>query len=180
ATEGFLEVPSLKPLKTVLHIGTQPPGAGYVDQFVLGSSEGAIPASVQLAVAPNGAAAAAWTELTGPEAETSPYRYRAAYRPAGSATWEAPYTIATDTENPKETYPNLTVAIGPNGTAAVGVQHIAAGEKGGGQSELVYRLDVALHPAGGSWSAQRISPASKSAEGLSLGIDGAGNVTAAY
>ncbi len=179
ATEGFLEVPSLKPLKTVLHIGTQSPGGGYVDQFVLGSSEGAIPASVQLAVAPSGAAVAAWTELTG-EAETSPYRYRAAYRAAGSATWEAPYTIATDTENPKETHPNLTIAIGPNGTAAVGVQHIAAGEKGGGQSELVYRLDVALHPAGDSWSTQRISPADESAEGLSLGIDGAGNVTAAY
>ena len=180
ATEGFLEVPSLKPIRTALHIGTQAPGGGYVDQLVLNSAEGAIPANVQLAVAPSGAATAMWSELTGTEPETSPYRYRAAYRPAGSATWEAPYTIATDTENPKGTYPNFTVAIGPGGTAAIGIQHVATGEKGGGQSELVYRLDVAVHAAGGAWSTQRISPKNESAEGLGLGIDGAGNITAAY
>lgn len=180
ATEAYLEVPSLKPLSTVLHIGAQSPGGGYVDQLVLASTESAIPTNVQLAVAPDGAAVATWSEITGPELETSPLRYRAAYRPAGSSTWEAPFTIATDTERPKEVNSNLSPAIGPNGTATVGVQHIASGETGGFQKQFNYRLDVAVHPAGGTWSTQRISPTDQSAEALSLGIDGAGNVTAAY
>ncbi len=181
ATEAFLEVPSLSPLRTVLHVGTLAPGGSYADQLTIPSVEGAIPTGAQIAVAPDGAAVATWVELTGANLETSPYRYRAAYRPAGSAAWEAPFTIATDAERNKEIYEYLTPVISPDGTAAVGVQHIASGEKGAGQSEPVYRVDVAVHPAGATWQAPtRISPPSESGESLALGLDGQGDITVAY
>jgi PKD repeat protein len=180
ATEAFLEVQSLSPLKTTLHVGTVPPGAGYSDQLVIPSAEGAIPASVKIAVAHDGAAVAAWTELTG-STVTSPYRYRAAYRPAGSTTWEAPITIATDSSEVEGMYEYLTTAIGPDGSAAAGVQHIAIGDPAKAQGEPDYRLDVAVHPSSGGWQAPaRISPASQSGEGLSLAFDGSGDLTAAY
>ncbi len=178
--EAFLQIGSVAPLQTTLHIGTMPPGGSYSDQLTIASSEGAYPISAQIAVAPDGAAVAAWAELTGPSLETSPYRYRAAYRPASSATWEAPFTIAVNTERKKGIFEYLTPAIGANGAAAVGVQHIASGELGASQGEPVYRIDVAVHPPAGAWSVQRISPTDESAEGLGLGFDADGNLTAAY
>ncbi len=180
ADEAFLQIGSLAPLQTKLHIGTMPPGGSYSDQLTVASGEGAYPVSAQIAVAADGAAVAAWAELTGPSLETSPYRYRAAYRPAGSATWETPFTIALDTERQKGVFQYLTPAISANGTAAVGVQHIAGGEHGASQGEPVYRIDVAVHPPAGTWSAQRISPPNESAEGLGLGFDAGGDLTAAY
>ena len=108
ATEAFVQIVSYPaPFQTVLHIGTMAPGGSYADQLTIPSSEGAIPAGVQIAVAPSGAAVATWAELTGNELEKSPYRFRAAYRPAGSSTWEAPFTIATETEREK-TSPRLS------------------------------------------------------------------------
>ena len=99
ATEAFVQVVSYPtPLQTVLHIGTMAPGGSYADQLTIASSEEAIPLGIQIAVAPNGAAVATWTELAGSNLEKSPERFRAAYRPAGSATWEAPFTLATETE----------------------------------------------------------------------------------
>jgi len=181
ATEAFLEVQSLSPVQTTLHVGMLSPGGSYVDQLVIPSSAEAIPTGAQIAVAPDGAAVAVWAELIGSNLETSPYRYRAAYRPAGSGSWEAPVTIAVDTERDKEIYEYFTLTIGSDGTAAVGVQHIASGEKGAARGEPVYRLDVAVHPPSGGWQAPvRISPTSESAEGLDLGLDGQGDVTAAY
>ena len=179
ATEAFIQIASLSPLATVLHVGAMPPAGGYSDQLTIASSEGAIPAAVKIAVAPDGAAVAGWTELTGANVETSPYRFRAAYRPAGSATWEAPFTIATEATRDSAVNTNLVPAISANGTAAVGVQY-SANEKGTQEEEPTGRLDVALRAATGSWSTQRISPLHKSAESLSLGFDLAGNLTAAY
>ena len=181
ATEAFLEVQSLSPLHTILHVGTLAPGGSYADQLTIPSVEGAIPTGAQIAVAPNGAAVAAWVELTGSSLETSPYRYRAAYRPAGSGTWEAPFTIATDTERNKEIYAYLTPVIGPDGTAAVGVQHIASGETAAGMGEPKYRVDIAVHRPSGGWQApMRLSPVDISAESLALSLDGQGDITAAY
>jgi hypothetical protein len=181
ANEAFLQVESISPLQTTLHVGVVPPGGAYTDQLTIPSSPGAIPASAQIAVAANGAAVLTWTELTGPTVG-SPYRYRAAYRPAGSASWEAPITIATDSEHNEEIYSYLTPVIGPDGTATVGVQHIADGEKGtGGQKQPVSRLDIAVHPAGGGWQTPtRISPVSVSAESLALSLNAQGDLTAAY
>jgi hypothetical protein len=180
ANEAFLQIESLSPLQSTLHVGTMSPGGSYSDQLTLPSGEGAIPTSAQIAVAPDGAAVAAWSELTGPSLTTSPYRYRAAYRPAGAGTWEAPFTIAADSERQEGLSPYLTPAISSGGTAAVGVQHLASGEKGNQEGEPVYRLDVAVHPPSGAWTVQRISPPEESSEGLSLGFDTAGDLTAAY
>lgn len=181
ANEAFLQVESFTPLQTTLHVGVVPPGGAYTDQLTIPSSPEAIPASALIAVAPNGAAVVTWTELTGPTLG-SPLRYRAAYRPAGSASWEAPFTIATDSEYNEEIYSYLTPVIGTDGTATVGLQHVAAGEKGGGsQKQPVSRLDIAIHPAGGGWQTPtRISPVSVSAESLALSLDAQGDLTAAY
>lgn len=181
ATEAFLEVPSLSPLRTVLHLGALTPGGSYTDQFTLPSVEGAIPTGAQIAVAPDGAAVATWVEFIEANTETSPYRYRAAYRPAGNAAWEAPFTIATDTERNKEIYAYLVPVIGADGTAAVGVQHIASGEKGSGKGQAIYRDDVTVHHPGGGWLASaRVSPTGESGEDLTLNIDGQGDLTAAF
>jgi PKD repeat protein len=181
ATETFLEVQSLSPLQTVLHLGAVGPGGGYADQLTVSSGAETVPTGAQIAVAPNGAAVATWTELVGTNVATSPYRYRATYRPAGSGVWEAPTTLATDTERNESIYSYLTPVIGPDGTAAVGVQHIASKEKGAGKGQPLYRVDVAIHPAGGAWQAPvRISPESVSGESLALGLDNHGDLTAAY
>jgi hypothetical protein len=182
ATEAFIQIVSYPtPLQTVLHIGTMAPGGSYSDQLTIASSEEAIPVGVQIAVAPNGAAVASWTELAGSSIEKSPLRFRAAYRPAGSATWEAPFTIATETERESGFSPTLTPAISASGTAAVGIQRFANGESTGTHKRPNYRVDVAVHPVGGSWHApERLSPERISATSLALGFDGSGDLTAAY
>jgi hypothetical protein len=180
ANEAFLQIESISPIHTTLHVGRMLPGGLYTDQLTIPSVEGAIPAGVQLAVAPNGAAVIAWLELTGPNLETSPYRYRAAYRPAGSSTWEAPFTLAVDTERNKAVSTSLLPVISANGTAAVGVLHYAS-ELGTFEGQPVARLDVAVHPAGGGWTpAVRLTGAKVSAESAALSTDAEGNLTAAY
>jgi hypothetical protein len=181
ATEAFLQVESITPVQTTLHVGTLAPGGSYSDQLTINSSAEAVPVGVQIALAPNGAAVATWPEVTGPNLETSPLRLRAAYRPAGSATWEAPFTIATETEREKNFSPTLTPAISANGTAAVGIQRFANGESTGTHKRSNYRIDVAVRPAGGSWQApERLSPVAISAVNLTLAFDGSGDLTAAY
>ncbi|HEY3759545.1 MAG TPA: PKD domain-containing protein [Solirubrobacteraceae bacterium] len=179
ATEAFVQLTSLAPLSAVLHIGTMPPGGSYSDQLVLPSSAEAIPARVKIAVAPDGAAVAGWIELTGPNDETSPCRFRAAYRPAGSGTWEAPFTIATEAKRASTVNPAVSVAISAKGSAAVGAQS-NANEAGTGQGEATSRIDVAVRSASSVWSTERISPAAIAAEELELGIDLIGNLTVAY
>jgi hypothetical protein len=179
ATEAFTQRVSLAPLATVLHIGAMPPGGGYSEQLTIASSANAIPVVVKLAVAPDGAAVAGWTELTGPNAETSPYRFRVAYRPVGSGSWEAPVTIATEAKRESAIDPEIRVAISANGTAAAGVQY-NADEAGAGQGEATSRIDVAVRSTTGHWTTERISPAHESAEELGLGFDLTGNLTAIY
>jgi hypothetical protein len=181
ATEAFLQVESISPLQTTLHVGTLAPGATYAEQLTLPSGGGAFPVEPRLAVAPDGAAVLAWIELLGEKPEGSPLRYRAAYRPAGGDSWEAPFTVATDEEVEKGVSPALTVAISADGAAAVGVQHFAAGESTGPHKQPNDRIDIAVKPAGSAWqSPQRLSPVAQSAESLSLGFDGQGDLTAAY
>lgn len=181
ATEAFVHLSSLTPpYVTAVHVGIVPPGGAYQDQMVIDSTLGSFPLSVSIAVAPDGAAVAVWTEALG--SVSGPDAYRAAYRPAGSDTWEAPFTIATDEEAPPTNEvgnTKLEPVIAADGAAAVGVDHLASKETGGGGQKL-QRIDVAVHPAGGSWSVQRISPAGESAEGLSLATDSAGDLTAVY
>jgi hypothetical protein len=181
ATEAFVQIQSVSPLQITMHVGTLAPGGSYTDQLTIASSTEAVPFGVQIAVAPNGAAVATWTEVTGSDLEKSPLSFRAAYRPAGSGTWEAPFTIATETERQKELSPTITPAISANGTAAVGIQRFANGESTGTNKRPNYRIDVAVHPAGGSWQApERLSPVAISAVNLALAFDGSGDLTAAY
>lgn len=181
ATETFVQVESISPLQTTLHAGMLAPGGAYAEQLTLPSGGGAFPLEPRLAVAPDGAAVLAWIELLGEKLEGSPLRYRAAYRPAGGDSWEAPFTIATDEEVEKGVSPALTVAIAGDGAAAVGVQHFAAGESTGVHKQPNDRIDVAVKPAGGTWQTPlRLSPVAQSAEDLSLGFDAQGDLTAAY
>jgi hypothetical protein len=180
ATEAFIKIDSLTPVaSTTLHVGTLPPGGVYSDQLTIASSEAGIPIDVRIAVAPDGAAVAGWSELTGTNLTTSPYRFRAAYRPAGSGSWEAPFTIATEAKRESAINPELRVAISANGTAAVGAQY-NADEPGTQHKEPTARIDVAVRSTAGSWSTKRISPPDESVESLSLGFDLTGNLTAAY
>ncbi len=180
ATEAFLQVESISPVQTTLHVGTLAPGGSYSDQLTINSSAAGIPLEPQIAVAPDGAALAVWQEYETSSLETSPIRFRAAYRPAGSGTWEAPFTIATETEREKGFSATLAPAISANGTAAVGIQRFAKGELTGFKRPN-YRVDVAVHPAGGSWQApERLSPVAISAVNLTLAFDGSGDLTAAY
>jgi len=181
ATEAFLQINSYPPLVTTLHVGVVPPGGAYSEQLTVPTGPGSIPAAVQIAVAPDGAAVAAWIELTGPNPETSPYRFRAAYRPAGSAAWEAPVTIAEDTKRESEINEYVTPAISAGGTAAVGITRLAEGESTGTNKRPNAKIEVALRPAGGSWQApSRLSPVAISASNLALAFDAAGDLTAAY
>ncbi len=181
ATEAFLQVQSISPVQTTLHVGTLAPGGSYSDQLTINSSGAGIPLEPKIAVAPNGAALAVWQEYETSSLETSPIRFRAAYRPASSNLWEAPFTIATETEREKGFSPTLTPAISANGTAAVGIQRFANGESTGTNKRPNYRVDVAVHPAGGSWQApERLSPVAISAVNLTLAFDGSGDLTAAY
>src|SRR5262249_10494097 len=77
------------PIATALHVAQRPAGGAFIDQLTIPSSANAFPEHVDLAVAPNGAAVVVWTELTGLTG-SSPLRFRASYRAAGSSTWEAP------------------------------------------------------------------------------------------
>jgi hypothetical protein len=179
ATEAFIQIDSLTPVaSTTLHVGTLPPGGAYSDQLTIGSSEGYIPVNVAIAVAPDGAAIAAWSELTATNVATSPYRFRAAYRPAGSGSWEAPVMIATETQRESAIVPKVVPAISAKGTAAVGVEYNA--DEIAQEHEPTARIDVAVRSTAGSWSTKRISPPGESAESLSLGFDLAGDLTAAY
>jgi hypothetical protein len=184
ATEAFLQVVSYpSPLQTALHIGTVAPGGAFSEQLTVPTTAAGIPSEVTLAVAPDGAAVAAWAELAGTNLTTSPVRYLAAYRPAGASTWEAPTTIFNETEAEREANLSdyLTPAIGANGTAAVGIQHYALGQSTGPYGRPNYRIDVAIHPASGSWQAlTQISPVGKSANSLSLGFDSEGDLTAFF
>jgi hypothetical protein len=177
ATVAYLEVTSLSPLETSLHVGVIAPGGAYQEQLQLVSTPSSVPADVKLAVAPNGAAVLEWTVLKGSEPATAPLEYLASYRAAGSGTWGAPTTVATDTTRMSGISDRLVPAVGSDGTAAAGVEHLdpTIASPGG------YRIDVAVAPASGSWGpAVQVSPPSDSSEGLALGFDAGGDLTAAF
>jgi hypothetical protein len=177
ATVAYLEIVSLSPLQTMLHIGVIPPGGGYQEQLSIPSSSNSIPVDVKFAEAPDGAAVLQWAVLQGSELTTSPLEYLASYRQAGSGAWEAPTTIAADATQTKGIATTLLPAISLDGTAAAGVEHLDATLPPPGG----HRIDVAVHPVGGVWgSAVQVSPPKDSSEGLALGFDAHGNLTAAF
>jgi PKD domain-containing protein len=177
ATVAYLEIVSLAPLQTALHIGVIPPGGSYQEQLSIPSSTNSIPIDVKFAEASDGAAVLQWTVLQGSEPKSSPLAYLASYRQPRSVTWEAPSTIATDATQTEGIATTLVPAISLDGTAAAGVEHLDATLPPPGG----HRIDVAVHPVGGVWgSAVQISPSKDSSEGLALGFDAHGNLTAAF
>jgi hypothetical protein len=177
ATVAYLEVVSFAPLETVVHVGVIAPGGSYQEQLRIASSADSIPSDVKFAGAPDGAAVLQWVALEGSDPETAPLAYLASYRAAGSGAWGAPATIAGDAKQTQGIGSTLIPAISADGTAAAGVEHLdpTIPSPGG------LRIDVAVHPPGGSWStATQISPPSDSSEGLALGFDANGDLTAAF
>ncbi|MGA9874863.1 MAG: PKD domain-containing protein [Solirubrobacteraceae bacterium] len=177
ATVAYIEVISFAPLETVVHVGAIAPGGSYQEQLRIASSADSIPSDVKFAEAPDGAAVLQWSVLEGSDLETAPLAYLASYRAAGSSTWEAPATIASDATQTKGISSRLVPAISANGTAAAGVEHLDSTIPSPGG----HRIDVAVHSPGGSWgAATQISPPSDSSEGLVLGFDANGDLTAAF
>ena len=176
ATIAYLEVVSQSPLQTVLHVGVIPPGGSYQEQMRIPSTSASYPVDISLAQAPDGAAVVEWAALQGSNPTTSPYTYTASYRPAGSASWGAPVTVATDSTRTAGISEYLSTAVSANGTAAAGVDHVDPTIP----SPYGYRIDVAIN-SGGSWGASaQISPPADSSEQLALGFDATGDLTAAF
>jgi PKD repeat protein len=176
ATIAWLEViSSSTPVHTVLHAGVIAPGGPYHEQLRIESASTSAPGGAYLAVAPNGAAALSWAVLQG--ASTSqPYSYAASYRPAGSSTWEAPATLATDTAK-SSVGTGVFPAISDNGTAAVAIDRVDTT-----LSPTGAKIDVAVHPAGGAWGTvtQMAQGAMQPADNPMLGFDAHGNLTVAF
>ncbi|MGH2875096.1 MAG: PKD domain-containing protein [Solirubrobacteraceae bacterium] len=178
-TIAWLQIVSTSPVyDTVLHAGVIAPGGAYVEQLQIPSTSTSVPIGFQLAEAPNGAAVLEYTISASdqPGIGTAAVTDLASYRAAGAATWEAPATIASDTTQ-AAIQTELVPAIAPDGTAAAGVDHLdpAIPNPGGA------RIDVAVHPTAGAWSAAtRISPSSKDSEDLRLAFDASDDLTAAF
>ncbi len=177
ATVAYLEVVSLAPIETVVHVGVIAPGGSYQEQLRIASSTNSIPSQIGFAEAPDGAAVLQWAVLEGNDPETAPLAYLASYRAPGSGSWGAPATIARDATQTEGIGSTLVPAISANATAAAGVEHLdpTIPSPGG------HRIDVAVHPPDGAWgAATQISPPSDSSEGLALGFDANGDLTAAF
>jgi PKD repeat protein len=176
-TVAYLTISSTPPVGILLHVGVIPLGGTYQEQVTIPSQNGEYPSEVYLAEAPNGAAVAAWSDISG--LPGTPVSYFASYRAAGSSIWGVPASIAVDAA-PKTTDTGIEVvpAISSDGTAAVGVVHDDPTIPSGDGT----LIDVAVHPADGAWgaAAQQISPASNNSNDLSLGFDAAGNLTATF
>lgn len=177
ATVAWLQLVSVSPLKTILHVGTIAPGGHYREQLRIPSNSTLLPAGVSLAVAPNGAAVVTWPALKAPFSTTSQDEELASYRAAHSHTWEKATKIASDGGYQSGESPTVVAAISANGTAAAGVDHLDTSV----QSPFGKRIDVAIHRPTGSWgAAAHISPTKDDSEGLVLGFDSAGDLTAAF
>ncbi|MDQ8046969.1 MAG: PKD domain-containing protein [Patulibacter sp.] len=183
ATQTFIDVTLGPPPSTVAHIGTRTPGGAFAEQLTIPSTQTALPSDAALAVAPNGAAVVALTELQSTNPATAADKYVAYYRPAGSTTWEGPTTIAADAQKASAA-PTVAVAISADGTAAVGVTHPepndTPSEPAPGESDQ--QLDVAIHAAGGAGfaPATRLSQPNRSVGAPHLAFDAHGNLTAAF
>src|SRR5262249_31626920 len=161
-----------------LHVQERPPGGTFADQLTVPSTPTAFPERVKLAEAPNGAAVVVWEELTAAVAN-APLRFRASYRPAGSATWEPPTTILTDPVGETVNQDDITAAISRDGTAAVGVTHVEPNTPG--ELEEDANLDIAIHPPGGAFGpTTRVSPPNASVAAAQLAFDDADNLTLAW
>lgn len=180
ATIAWLQIVSTSPtVQTVLHAGVIAPGGGYVDQLQIASTSTSVPIGFQLAEAPNGAAVLEYTLSASDQPSgigTAAVTDLASYRAAGAGTWQAPATIASDTTQTAIST-ELVSAIAPDGTAAAGVDHLDPTIPSPGGA----RIDVSVHPAGGSWSAAtHISPTSDDSEDLQLAFDASDDLTAAF
>jgi len=180
ATIAYVEVRSFSPPVTVLHVGVIPPGGTYHEQVRVPTTPIAIPLQPSISEAANGAAVVAWPAEEG--ATGSLAAYAAIYRVAGRSGWSAPTFIETNTPTGGGTNATLQTAIGANGTAAIGIDRYDPGVIPiNGSDHDTYLADVAVHGPGGSWGVPtQVSPPGTSSSDLTLGVDGQGNITAAF
>ena len=180
ATIAYDEVLSFSPAVTVLHVGVIPPGGTYHEQLRIPTTSISIPLQASIAEAPNGATAVAWYAQEG--TGSSLMAYYATYRAAGHTAWSVPSVLASNTITGNGTNPQLVTAIGPNGTAAVGIDRYDPGIIPiNGSDHDTYLAEVIVHGPSGSWGIPtEISPPATSSRDLALGVDGQGNVTAAF
>jgi hypothetical protein len=173
---AHIDLVSQVPPDTRLTFERRRAGGPWTPELVIDDAAGE-PGSVTLAVAPGGAAVAAWPEITQPGSPDSPLRYRAAFR-ASDGTWGDPVTLAQPLKNASDDA-GVAAAIAADGTAAAGavVDEMSAW----GELQDDTNVMVAVRPPGGPWgTAERISPYNVSATDLELAFDDAGQLTGAW
>lgn len=179
ATVAFIEIDSISvPIQTVLHVGTIAPGGAYAEQLRVPANATSTPVGAELAVGANGAAVLAYSTIDPTKAPgTGPVTYLAAYRPAGSASWQAAITVASDTTQILGVSTSTVPAVSADGTAAVAVDHLDPGLSPAGAS-----IDVVVRPVNGGWGSptRLAASAAQSADGVQLGFDAQDNLTAGF
>jgi hypothetical protein len=176
-TEAHLELVSASPPNQRLIVSARGVGSAPQTQLEIPTTAGGFPFDAKIAVAPRGEAVLVWRELQ-LVTSNSPARFHVRYRSA-AGVWEPDKVVLSDDLTLDRTGPSMDAAIGPDGTAAVAIDHHEKDDPG----EAIHdqRADVVTHPAGGEWESPfRLSAPNRSSNGADIGVDGAGNITATY
>jgi hypothetical protein len=177
-TRARIEVESVTPPHTHVVVDALAVGAAGREELRVSSTPAALPIEVDLAVAPSGAAVVAWLEST---PGTDATRVRAAYRPAGASTWEAPHQVAAYAGEGPTGLTTIEAAISADGTAAVGVNGLEADgvpEPAPKQTDAAFSL--AVHDAKGWLATTVVSTPDQSSASAQLAFDAHGDLTTAW
>jgi len=179
ATVAYFDLISQSPPVTTLHIGVIPPGRTYHDELQVPTTSTAIPLNPEISEAPNGATVVAWPVYENQSGTLA--AYQATYRQAGHSGWSAPTYLETNTPTGSASGTGLVTAIGPDGTAAVGIDRYDPDVVPiNGSDHDTNMADVVVHGPRGGWGVPTtLNPPGVSGSDLGLGVDAHGNVTAA-
>jgi hypothetical protein len=174
-TAGWLEIVSgAPPYVTRVGISSRRAGEAWTNHLLLTSTPSVLPASADVQVGPNGAAAACVGELLSPDPATAPARFKAYYRPAGSSTWQAPTTLVTDSES-SGYVPLCHPVVAPDGTAAIIVRR---DENEPGDLSEDDDLLASVRTPGGAWTAPiQLNGLERDTKFAQAAFDAAGNLT---
>lgn len=176
-TVAYVEITSQSPLATAVHVGVIAPGGAYVNQLTIPSTATALPASVSLSEAPDGAAVIGYGTIAS-TAPTSNAGFYAMERPADSSSWGDLTTVSPVAARDGAHASEAVTAIAADGTAAVGVEHTDPTVPGPGGGD---RIDVAVASRTGVWgNPTEISVSGEDNESLALAFDSSDNLTAGF